>query len=102
MADAMTPDSLIGHWVHSHEDDTSSGMVFRPADYPFPPSRGRLGYVFNPGGELIEAGPGPTDRPQTVIGAWTLEGETLVLHLPGGDQRLRIVSFDSERLVVRR
>ena len=34
-------DQLAGRWVHSHEEDTGDEMVFRSADYAFPPSRGR-------------------------------------------------------------
>jgi len=77
-------------------------MVFRPAEHRFPPSRGRLGYVLNAGGELSEIGPGPTDRPEATRGSWALEGDTLVLHLRGGDRRHRIVSLDPERLVITR
>ncbi len=95
-------DSLIGRWVHSHEEDTGSEMVFRPGHYHFPPSRGRQEYIFNPAGELIATGPGPTDRPQTETGTWAAEGNTLVLHLPSGERHLRIASSEPERLVITR
>ena len=103
MADAIiTADALRRHWVHSHEEDTDTAMVLRPAEYRFPPSRGRVGYALNAGGKLTEIGPGPTDRPEATKGSWALEGDTLVLHLRGSDQRHRIVSFEPERLVIAR
>jgi len=93
-------DALIGHWVHSHEEDSGPGKVFRPADRPLPPSRGRQEYRLNPGGELIATGPGPTDRRQTVQGTWALDGNVLVLHLPYGDMRFQVVSVESDRLIL--
>lgn len=37
---------ITGTWLHSHEEDTADSMVYRHADYAFPPSRGRNGYEF--------------------------------------------------------
>ena len=99
MGSTVEPESMIGHWIYSHEEDTSSGRVFRRSGYPFPPSRGRQEYQLKPGGELIATGPGPTDRRLTVQGTWALEDHTLVLHLPSGDNRLQIVSVEADRLI---
>ncbi len=35
---------LCQRWIHSHEEDTDTEMVYRPADFAFPPSRGRTGF----------------------------------------------------------
>ena len=41
MADLKT--CILGQWIHSHEEDAKGVMVYRPANYSFPPSRGRVG-----------------------------------------------------------
>jgi hypothetical protein len=95
---------LYRRWTHSHEEDPPDATVFRPADYPFPPSRGRVSYELAPDGTLHEAGIGPTDRPTSEAGAWTLEddGRTLVLRVTGQTpRRLEIQSLDEDRLVVK-
>jgi len=94
---------LCRRWTHSHEEDPADATVFRPADYPFPPSRGRVSYELAPDGTLLEGGIGPTDRPTSEVGAWTLEddGRTLVLSVAGQTpRRLEIQSLDEDRLVV--
>lgn len=48
-------------WVHSHEEDSDEEMVFRPAAYELPPSRGRRSFELKPDGILAEGGIGPTD-----------------------------------------
>ncbi len=80
-------------------------MVFRPADYEFPPSRGRVTYDLSAHGELSGAAPGPTDRPTDTAGTWELQGDgrTLVLRIEGqAEQRLQIESLEDDRMVVRR
>ena len=37
----IDPEQVAGRWVHSHEEDSGDELVFRPAGYAFPPSRGR-------------------------------------------------------------
>jgi len=99
------PQPLLRRWTRSHEEDTPDTQVFRPADFPFPPARGRLSYEFAPEGELLFGGIGPTDRPTSSTGTWRLEGDgrTLVLHVPDQlDQTLEIEDLSEERLVVRR
>ena len=91
-------------WLHSHEDDTPDGTVYRPADYAFPPSRGRQGFELRPDGSCLGTTPGPTDRPEEAAGTWELtDDDTLVLSLPGEpDQRLRVRDLSEDRLVVER
>lgn len=91
-------------WVHSHEEDTADEQVFRLADFAFPPSRGRRGLDLRPDGSYAETAPGPTDRPESSLGTWDLDGDTLVLSPSdaAGSERLRVTAVDAERLVVAR
>ena len=91
-------------WMHSHEEDTADGQVFRPADFAFPPSRGRRGFDLRPDGSYAETVPGPTDRPEEASGTWELDDDTLVLSPANapGSERLRVTAVDADRLVVSR
>jgi hypothetical protein len=95
---------LLGHWVHSHEEDSGNQMVFRPSTYAFPRSRGRQAFKLEPGGSLQTVRPGPTDKRVSGSGTWSVDPDgTLVLQPTGeGELRFSIVSVDSEKLVVRR
>ena len=98
--------ALPQHWVHSHEEDTETERVFRPASFAFPRSRGRSAVTLKPDGGLVETGPGPTDRPQESQGTWKLEdNDTLSIHEKGKqkpNRTMKIVSLDQDRLVVRK
>lgn len=77
-------------------------MVFRPADFDFPLSRGRASFELRPGGVLVEGGPGPDDRHTESTGTWDLEGDDrLILHPSGqGARTMVIASLEDDRLVV--
>ena len=98
--------ALRQHWVHSHEEDTETEKVYRPASFAFPRSRGRSAMALKPGGELVETGIGPTDRPQESPGTWKLdEDDTLSIYEKGKKKPVRtmkIVSLDKDRLVVKK
>jgi hypothetical protein len=106
MASKITPEVLNQRWIHSHEEDTDSETVFRPATFKFPPSRGRAGFALRPDGTAVEIGIGPTDRPQEETGTWRMEGDNqLVLSTPSASGRPRVmevVSADKDRLVVKK
>src|SRR5262249_46362827 len=68
-----TPENLHGRWLHSHEEDTGVEMVFRPASFKFPPSRGRMGFELRPDQSLVEIGIAPADGPQESAGRWELQ-----------------------------
>ena len=92
---------LAQAWVHSHEEDTPTTIVYRPANFPFPPSRGRSGFHLHPGGSLTARKPGPTDRQETATGKWKLAGQKLELSPKGENPRiLQIESAEPDRLVV--
>ena len=98
--------ALHQHWVHSHEEDTATETVYRPASFAFPRSRGRSAMALKPDGGLVETGTGPTDRPQESQGTWKLEeDDTLSIYEKGQEKpkrTMKIVSLDQDRLVVRK
>ena len=98
-------EELCRHWVHSHEEDTGTEKVFRPATYDLPPSRGRFSFELKEDGSLLRYGLGPTDRTETSRGTWRLEGDRLEF-CPGTkdapEQVFEIVSSSPDRLVVRK
>lgn len=100
---ALDRDALINCWTHSHEEDSPGVMVFRPAGWNFPPSRGRRSFDLRPDGSLNAAGPGPTDQIVTAEGAWRLlPGGVIELNQQGRPSRLRVVEVEADRLVVKR
>ncbi len=99
----IDPTVLQQQWVHSHEEDTDDEQVFRPASYPFPPSRGRRALDLRPDGSYGERAPGPTDRPEEAGGTWQLVGDELELRgSDGATETLEVVSAAPDRLVVRK
>ena len=99
-------DSLHQQWVHSHEEDTETRMVFRPASFAFPPSRGRTAFTLKSDGSLFEIGIGPTDRRQESQGTWKLEDDGTLLFYEKARTKpkrtMKIVFLDKDRLVVKR
>ncbi len=97
---------LCQHWIHSHEEDTTSEMVFRPANFKFPPSRGRKGFELKAQGVLVATGIGPTDRPDETQGKWKLENAgRLVFYCTSGSEPTRVMeisSVDKDRLVIKK
>src|SRR5258705_10101208 len=67
--------ALCQQWVHSREEDTSTEKVYRPADYAFPPSRGREGFEFNADGTFKRIGIAPTDLSKVAEGTWEIQNE---------------------------
>jgi hypothetical protein len=102
MRERDTERILRRRWVHSHEEDTEEEMVFRPAAYEFPPSRGRRSFELKPDGTLAEGRIGPTDRPVEAQGTWELRDDRLVLRRDPSEapRAMRIASVDHDRLVV--
>ncbi len=74
--DKLSHDLLCQRWIHSHEEDTATEMVFRPATFPFPRSRGRISFDLRRDGTLIGRGIGPTDRRTQETGRWRLTEDT--------------------------
>ena len=94
------------HWTHSHEEDTRDVRVYRPDDYDFPPARGRVGFEFQEGGELIYYGIAAADGTELSTGRWTLEDSNLIQIEVDNDRiepfTLEVVSCDEDMLTVKR
>ena len=101
----MASSLLNRHWVHSHEEDSATEMVFRPASYKFPPSRGRTGFELRADGTMTEHGPGPVDAPVSTAGKWREEPDGRLVFLHPGQAKpsrvLQVVRTQADRLVVR-
>lgn len=103
MKERDTEKILQRRWRHSHEEDKENVMVFRPASFEFPPSRGRRSFELKPDGSLVEGRIGPDDRPLENQGSWELEDDDrLVLRpAPSATPRvMKIASVDENRLVI--
>jgi hypothetical protein len=98
--------ALHQHWVHSHEEDTETERVFRPASFAFPRSRGRSAMALKPDGGLVVTGIGPTDRPQESLETWKLDGDDILSIYEKGKQKpkrtMKILSLDKDKLVVKK
>ncbi len=96
---------LHRHWVHSHEEDTATETVYRPAEFPFPPSRGRTGFDLRPDRRCTGFGIAPADGSEEYAATWELDDDD---RLTIYDERrrpvhvLQVVAVDADRLVVRR
>ena len=103
--DMNTRDGIAQRWMHSHEEDTAEEIVYRPANFAFPPSRGRAGFELKGDGTYLDLGTGPADGPQQAEGEWQLADDVLTLAcdaLPGGRRTLRVITCGDDRLVVAR
>ena len=103
MPDAQLAKVLQQRWLRSREEESGNQLVFRPANYDFPPARGRTGFEFKPDGTLVDIGIGPTDRRAESTGAWSVDNNQLTLRMsshPQPDRTLRIVTAEPDRLVL--
>ncbi len=99
--------NLQQSWMHSHEEDTASETVYRPADYDFPLSRGRSGFELKPDNKLAEISIAPTDKTAEDAGSWHLKSEDDDLKLQlnpnnSATRDLEIKSVSKDRLVVKK
>jgi len=97
--------ALCKHWVHSREEDTNTVTVYRPANYSFPPSRGRTGLEFGTDGTFKRIGIGQTDISRVAVGTWQVEGKGATeVHVQVDDSRqvLEIGSLDHDRLTIKK
>ena len=105
MAQRIDPSLLCRRWVHAREEDTATEQVYRPADFPLPPSRGRSGFEFLKDGTFKRIGIGATDISDVKQGVWEIDNATadrLRLKLDGPPQSLEIKDLDQNRLTVKR
>ena len=98
MSTHTAPAQLFKHWQHSFEEDHGDIRVFRPAEYPFPPARGRAGIEFRPDGTSVRYAIGRGDAPTPQPGRWQMSDQNR-LQMAGGN--LEIVRVDDSILEVR-
>jgi hypothetical protein len=101
------PAHIVGkRWIHSHEEDTPTEMVFRLENFPFPRSRGRVAFELRPDNSLVQIGIAPRDGPQVSQGKWQLspDGKLIFIDESTGkpSQVLHIVSATEDRLTVQK
>ena len=103
MADKIDRAALSQRWVHSHEEDTADEMVFRPASYAFPPSRGRRSFQLKPEGTVVTFGPGPDDRSVQSEGTWQLDADNkLILQTGTAERAMPLLRVEPNKLVVKK
>ena len=100
-------ENLQQSWIHSHEEDTETETVYRPADYDFPLSRGRAGFELKSDNKLAEINIAPTDGTTEKDGSWELKSDKDNLELqlnPDSPAKrdLQIKSVSKDRLVVKK
>ena|ERR1043165_6048834 len=103
---SLSKEDLHQRWMHSREEDTPTETVFRPADYNFPPARGRTGFELKPNGEMVEIGIAPTDAQQENKGKWKLEDGNKLSFYQGPEaepsQTMQVASADKDKLVIKK
>lgn len=101
---SQPPPQLLQTWIHSHEDDTATERVYRPAGYAFPPSRGRTGFELRPDRTFTRIGISPRDGSTRTDGTWEYEenDERVLTLSPSAGQReiVRIMSVAPDRLLI--
>ena len=106
MKDKKVLETIQQSWIHSHEEDTNDEMVYRPADYDFPLSRGREGFKLKPNHKMVEVNIAPTDGNEEDNGSWNLEvndENKITLELnpdTSSPRKLHIKSIKQDRLTV--
>ena len=96
---------LYGHWVHAHEEDTATEMVFRPASHPLPRARGRTGLELHADQTCDYLGIARDDRPETSGGTWRFDehSATLSIDLPDGTHQVYgVVSVKKDKLILKK
>jgi hypothetical protein len=89
---------LARRWVHVREEDTAGVRVYRPADRPLPPARGRDGLDLRADGTYVELRPGPADAPVGgPAGRWHSDSGRLAL----GVTHFEIVELTNDILKLR-
>lgn len=102
----VSPRLFEERWLHSYEEDTAGGQVYRPESWDFPLSRRpREAIELHPDGKARIFLPGAADRPRPVNAAWSDEQGSIVVRAPsqsgGAETARRIISAASDKLVIK-
>ncbi len=106
MPTPVAPESLLGGWIHRHEEDADDRMVFVREGPPLPPSRGRRRLELRARGVLEASAPGRSDAPEAMRGRWSLDPAgrlRLTFEAPErGEEEFRVEELEGDRLVLAR
>ncbi len=69
---------LYQRWMHSHEEDGQNYQVFRPANFNFPPSRGRTGFELDSLGHGYWGAIAPTDGIVWRDASWSIDADSVI------------------------
>ena len=92
-------------WVHSHEEDTETEVVYRPSGFAFPPARGRTGFELHADQSFKRIGIAAADGSAVADGTWEIENEDdlrIRINYQDESRILAVASVDRDRLVIRR
>jgi hypothetical protein len=95
--------TLCQLWVHSQEEDTQTETVYRPADFEFPPSRGRSALEFNRDGSFKRIRIGANDVSAVSEGNWKIaepDSDRIQVELSNGREDLAVQSLVRDRLTI--
>jgi hypothetical protein len=95
---------LVRRWLSSFEENRPGIEVYRPAEFAFPPARGRAGIEFQADGSVVELAIGRGDAPEArPDGTWQIDVDgSLVITSAAGERRVReIQELTRERLQLR-
>jgi hypothetical protein len=105
VSEPIDPNLLFQQWIHSREEDTPTEIVYRPAGFPLPPSRGRSGVEFHADGTFKRIGIGPTDISNVKAGSWQIEAanaDLVHIEVDGKPQTLSIQDLKQDRMAIKR
>jgi hypothetical protein len=101
------PACLLGHWVHSREEDTDRARSYRRSGWPLPLSRlPRHVLEFEPDRRVVSRAGGPADSRIAREGRWDIEsGEPIRLRLDWRDTPqpalIEVIACSQELLQIR-
>ena len=108
-AKVTNENKIAREWVEIREESKDGSLVFRPADFPIPPARGRrhlkltqLEKSTDEGtGEVLEAG--PVDKLEaTSFGSWKIDKKTLYVGISGWEGEYQIEKLQDDILVLQK
>jgi len=102
MKDKLPP-SLFQKWLRSQEEEKSSSeQIYRPESFPFPRSRGRIGFNIENNGHFLYIGIAPENGRFPLMGQWNMRSKnTLNVTLESGVQlTIKLIKVEPNRLVI--
>ncbi|MCU0674502.1 MAG: hypothetical protein MUE69_17145 [Myxococcota bacterium] len=94
--------ALLGAWQHDHDQSADGVDVFVRGDLELPPARFRQRWTFEAGGVLRASTLAANDAHGEGEGRWRLEGDRLVVEMPGEAPQVWVIVGVGETLRVRR